>query len=124
VTEEKAEAMQLTLVSDDGHLARVRWPGQFMQYRSPPGPHPFERLLGPDAFRRRVLFDLGATRFIDSSGVAWMLASHRRFREAGGRLVFHSPTLQVDLTLRTLCMDLALLLATDEAAALGLMTAE
>jgi anti-anti-sigma factor len=47
---------------------------------------PLAALLQPADYARTVCLDLGRVDFIDSSGVGWLLHSHRRFREAGGQL--------------------------------------
>jgi anti-anti-sigma regulatory factor len=90
------------MVSSEDAVDRVRCSGQVMRYRTPEGPHPLQELLGPDAFARRVLFDMAPTTFMDSSGVAWLLACHRRFESAGGCVVYHSLPPDVDYTLREL----------------------
>jgi hypothetical protein len=109
--------MHLTLLPPEGGLDRVQCSGQIMQYKLPPGPHPLEKLLGPDVFTHRVLFDLEKTTFIDSSGVAWMLACNRQFEGAGGCIVFHSAPPLVDQTLLLLKMDRILKLAANESQA-------
>jgi len=67
-----------------------------------------------------VLLSLEATPFVDSSGLAWLVATHRRLREAGGKLVLHSiPPGVVDL-LKIMSLDQVLNLADDESAKLFL----
>ena len=75
-------------------------------------------MLGPEVFGRRVLFDLAQTTFMDSSGVAWLLACHRRFDNAGGCIVYHSLQADVQQTLRDLLqLDRVLRIASDDAEA-------
>jgi hypothetical protein len=109
--------MELTLQPADGELVRVACAGQIMQHLIPPGTHPLEKLAGPGVFARRILFSLGRTTFLDTSGIAWMLSCHKRCLKAGGRIVFHSAPPLIDDTLKVLRMELILNLAADEAAA-------
>ncbi|OHB81672.1 MAG: hypothetical protein A2V98_06875 [Planctomycetes bacterium RBG_16_64_12] len=71
-----------------------------------------------------VVLSLAKTPFIDSSGLSWLVTTHRRFCEAGGKLVLHStpPTL-LDL-LKMMRLELALNLADDESAALRAIRGE
>jgi anti-anti-sigma regulatory factor len=109
--------MKLSLLSEEGGLARLQCEGPITMTQVQEGVAPLERLLGPEAFKRRVLFDLVKTNFIDSSGVSWMLVCHKSFTKAGGRIVFHSAPPLVQQTLALLRMNLVLHLAADEAAA-------
>jgi anti-anti-sigma regulatory factor len=106
--------MHLTRLPDDDGLVRVQCSGKILQYLLQPGTHPLEKAVGPEVFKYRVLFDLSATEFIDTSGIAWMLGCHKRFNAYGGRIVFHSAPPIVDQPLSVLNMDKVLLLALDE----------
>jgi anti-anti-sigma regulatory factor len=109
--------MKLSLLSEEGGLARVQCEGPITMTQVQEGVGPLERLLGTEPFRRKVLFDLVKTNFIDSSGVSWMLVCHKTFSKGGGRIVFHSAPPLVQQTLTLLRMNLVLHLAADEAAA-------
>jgi anti-anti-sigma factor len=78
-------------------------------------------LLGLDVYRGRVLFDLSQISYIDSSGIGWLVVSYKRFCQAKGRIVFHSPSPFVRETLDLLRLDLVLPLAENEEAALAMM---
>lgn len=76
---------------------------------------PFIQLCGPQVYSRSVLVDLSKCHYINSAGVAWLLIHHRRFQEAGGKLVLHSASpvvmqifslMKMELVL-SLCQDLA-----------------
>jgi anti-anti-sigma regulatory factor len=109
--------MKLSLLSGEGNLSRVQCEGPIAMTQVQEGTGPLERILGVEPFRRRVLFDLVKTNFIDSSGVSWMLLCHKAFTKGGGRIVFHSAPPLVLQTLQLLRMNLILHLAADEAAA-------
>ena len=42
--------------------------------------------------RRRVVLDVGATNFVDSTGLGVLVGGLRRFRQEGGDLVLRSPS--------------------------------
>lgn len=82
--------MKLSVDTDDGRTANVRVAGSVTQQEIALLADPLGELLGPDAYKRTVCMDLGNTGFLDSSGINWLILSHKRFREQGGRLVLHS----------------------------------
>src|SRR3954469_5726222 len=83
-------AMKLSIDSDDGQTVSVKIAGNVNQQEIALLADPVSDLLGPEAYRRRVCMDLGNAGFLDSSGINWLILSHKRFREQGGRLVLHS----------------------------------
>jgi anti-anti-sigma factor len=109
--------MQLTQLPADGPLTRIQCEGQIILSHVQQATDPLERLLGAACYSFRLLFDLEKTTFIDSSGVSWMLLTHRRCNQAGGRIVYHSAPPMVQQILSLLKMHLVLHLAADEAAA-------
>src|SRR6476619_8439220 len=82
--------MKLSIDADDGNTVSVKIAGNVNQQEIALLADPLGDLLGPEAYRRRVCMDLGNTGFLDSSGINWLILSHKRFREQGGRLVLHS----------------------------------
>jgi anti-sigma B factor antagonist len=94
--------MQLILLSEDDHTASLACDGNITQALVTRGGDPLEELIGPAGFKRQVLLDLGKTGFIDSSGIGWLLTSHRSFKEAGGRLILHSVPPMVDQVIQLL----------------------
>lgn len=50
----------------------------------------FDRLLGVDWAAARIVLDMDAVSYVDSSAIGWLLGVQKRFRESGGRLVMHS----------------------------------
>jgi anti-anti-sigma factor len=80
---------------------------------------PLQSLLGPDVYTQPLLLSLERADFCDSLGVAWLLSCHRRFKDAGGKLVLHSVPPLVMSTLRLLHLDRVFHLAADEPAAVA-----
>ncbi len=78
----------------------------------------FTDLLGEPCYERKVLVDMAKTTFIDSSGIGWLITSHKRFKENGGMLVLHSIPPRVRQALDFLRIGSIIHLASDEKAAL------
>jgi anti-anti-sigma factor len=109
--------LHVTLLSDDRGVVRLQAEGQISQADFQGEGDPIENELGPDGFSRPVLLDLGRTDYIDSSGISWLIVNHKRFRQAGGRLVLHSLPPRVSQVLHFCRMESVFHLAADEAAA-------
>jgi anti-sigma B factor antagonist len=97
--------MQLALVSDDHNLTQVELSGRITPDSFSHESEPLAALLGPGAYHRRVLLDMTKSEYINSSGVGWLIVCHKRFRDAGGRLVMHSIPQLVRSVLEVLKMD-------------------
>lgn len=116
--------MDLSLVSDDGRVASLR-AGPALEENDPGGGMAqLHRLLGPNAFARRVALDLSGVSRFGSGGLAWLLACTARFEHTGGRLVLHSPSEAVPDRLRSAGIDSQLHLAADEPLAWALAVAK
>jgi anti-anti-sigma factor len=109
--------MKLTLVSDDGGVLLVRCEGQISQLRFQVDGNPFEDLLGAECFRRPVLLDLERAEWIDSSGISWLIVSHKRFLQSGGALVLHTLPPRIRQVLQFCRMDKVFNLAANESEA-------
>jgi len=99
---------------------RLEVVGRVVKENLDPERDPLGGLLGDRGHTRTVLLGMARAEYIDSSGLALILVWHKRFLEAGGKLVLHStPSLVMD-TIRILRMDRVLHLAKDESAAWAL----
>lgn len=116
--------MDLKLLSDDGDVLRVELTSGIVQGDFTPDLTPFENLLGPDRYRRKVLMSMSETALIDSRCLSWLLIVHKRFCEEGGKLVVHSVPPHVMEILGVLRFELVFQIAEDEAAALKLLRQE
>lgn len=65
-----------------------------------------------------TLLSMADLAFLDTPRIGWLLAAHRRFDEAGARLVLHSVGQRAQESLEFLRLDRVLHIAKDEAAAL------
>src|SRR5437870_5162454 len=68
--------MNLSVIADEGDLTRVRCEGEIANYHH--NDEPLEKLLGPEGLKRKVLLNLEKVRFLDSSGIGWLLILHKR----------------------------------------------
>jgi anti-anti-sigma factor len=87
--------MKLTykpLTNDE--ILRVACEGQVSQRGKPPASEPMQELLGPHAYRQRVILNLERSDGIDTSGLMWLVRVASRFTQGGGKLVVYgfSPT--------------------------------
>jgi anti-anti-sigma factor len=114
--------MKLTLVGTEQDVARVRIVGTIRDIRWEIKADPLEKLLGPGCFTRQVLLDLEGADYIDSSGVSWLIVSHKHFKQGGGKLVLHTVPPRVLQVFHFLHMERVFHLADDEAAARALLT--
>lgn len=116
--------MDLDVLSDDGDLVRLQMKGRIVQDVLGRQAEPIGELLGPNAYGRKALMSLAKTDFIGSSGLSWLLVAHKRFREAGGRLVLHSIPVMVRDVLKVMRLDLVLDVADNEQDAVALAQGE
>ncbi len=109
--------MKMTVAGNDGELVRVALSGPVTQRELAPMAEPLLDLLGPSAYCKRVMIDLNDVSYLDSSGVGWLLACHKRMRQAGGKLVLHSYSPIVSNVFRVLKLERVLDLAENALAA-------
>jgi anti-anti-sigma factor len=113
--------MELSTVSDDGHVLRLRASGRITQEKIAPSSDELGDLLGVGGYARRVVLNLADVDFIDTSGISWLLARHKRFRQASGKLVLHSLMPMVLEVLKVLRLHRVFHLADNEPAAVALV---
>jgi anti-anti-sigma factor len=108
--------MKLTRVEPADDVCRLNCQGSITS-DDVEGKDPLAGVLGEAGYAARVLLGLEDVNYIDSAGIGWLLRSHHRFRQAGGRLVIHSVPPRVDNVFQMLRMPAVLNLARDERAA-------
>ena len=78
-------------MSEDGNFAALAIRGQIAQSSvQPERLSEFEELVGPEVWSGTVLIDLSDATFVDSCGIGWLIAAHKRFAARGGRMILHS----------------------------------
>jgi len=113
--------MDLRVISDDGDVLRLGIAGRILRSDTVPSLQPLDDLLGADGYARQISLDMAETTFIDTRCLGWLLTIHKRFQEAGGKLVIHSIRPHVVDILKMMNFDQILSIAGDEAAALELL---
>ncbi|HEY5172148.1 MAG TPA: STAS domain-containing protein [Acidimicrobiia bacterium] len=73
-----------------GARAVVTIQGELDAYSAPSLEEEVSHLLGDDV--TELVFDLSATKFLDSSGLRAILTAQRRLAERDGRLALHAPS--------------------------------
>lgn len=95
--------LKLVTANDDAICCKIE--NDITQAVIDPTEEPLQHMFGRDVYNRTLLLDLEAANFIDSSGIGWLLSIHKRFRQAGGQLIMHSPSPMVMQTIKLLNMD-------------------
>jgi anti-anti-sigma factor len=112
--------MELYLLSEDDNITSIGCEGNITQSQMTSGDDPLEDLLGAKGFARQVLLNLDKSGYIDSSGIGWLIACHRRFTAAGGRLILHSVPPMVEQVIHLLRLQNLLTIKSDLADAMAL----
>lgn len=115
--------LDLTVAADDGEIVTVHCEGDINQIYFQLG-NPLEKLLGALTFRRQVIFNLEDVNFLDSSGLSWLVACHKRFQEHGGRMVLCGIPPRVMQVLQFCRMDRLFAITEDAAAARAVLLGE
>jgi anti-anti-sigma factor len=124
MAEPEKQDLQIKLITHEGVVVRLEATGRLVHSTLAPCPDPIGKLLGGEAFTHTVLLSLVGVDFMDSSGIGWLLACRKRFREAGGSLVVHSVPAAVLDVIRVMRLGHVLRLADDESAAMALVQGE
>lgn len=77
----------------------------------------FDKLLGPTWNQQRIVLDMDAVPYLDSSAIGWLINAQKQFRAAGGGLVLHSVQPHVKNILSLLRIEKVVPIAIDATAA-------
>ena len=116
--------MKFSVSEDLGEVAKVTITGCLTQPDISPPLDPFRQVLGPNAYSRIVLLDMKDSNYLDSMCIGWMLSTHKRFRENGGKLVIHSLQPLASNVISLLHLNGVFLIAADGEKALKLAKGE
>ena len=97
---------QLSLLDEHPQAVRMELSGAVSHEQG--ATDSFQQLGGPSIYSRKVMLDLSKCHYVNSGGVAWLLVHHRRFQEAGGKLVLHSASPVVRQIFNLMKMELVL----------------
>ncbi len=87
--------MNLTIDTQDDGCCFMSLSGRISQTTVGNHLDQFSQLLGEANYNQNILLSLSETDYIDSSGIGWLLATDKKIRECGGRLVLHSVPMDV-----------------------------
>lgn len=111
--------METRIVSQDKGICRIKLVGEVIQRHLRKFSDPIEA-AGGEIYGQKVICDCSETKMLDSAGVSWILITHKRCREAGGRLVLHSLSQLVLNVILVLRLNLIFDIADNESQALKL----
>lgn len=114
--------MELNIVSQTDDLIHVKASGEIRQRKLPGDKEPLSELLGEDVYGKKVLFDLSEVKYIDSSGLGWLVVCQKRFKEHKGVVVLHSLPQLVSNVLKIVQLDQIFAIAEDAEAAAAMDT--
>ena len=118
--------MKLSLMNHDDQLTRVKCEEDISMTLLPEG-DPLVAAVGDgvdNVYTRVVLLNCQGTKFIDSSGLSWLLICQKRFKESGGRLILHSVPPLVRQPIDLLRLDKVFAIAATDADAVALARGE
>ena len=81
----------------------------------------FKDLLGAAWVAQRVVLDMDAVPYLDSSAIGWLINVQKQFRAGGGRLALHSVQPHVRNILNLLKVEKVVPIGADAAAAAKLL---
>ena len=84
--------------------------------------NPIESVLGTTWSGNRVILDLAQTDFMDSTAIAWLIATTKQFRTSGGSIAIHSVAPRVRQMLDILKIGKVIPIVANEAAARQFLT--
>jgi anti-anti-sigma factor len=113
--------MKFSVTEDHGQVAHVTVQGCLNQSDIAPPIDPIRAVLGPNGYQRTVLLDLRESSYLDSMCIGWLLSTHKRFREQGGKLILHSLQPVASNAISLLRLNTVFQLAADKEQALQLV---
>jgi anti-sigma B factor antagonist len=113
--------MPFMLLSSQGDQLCIQAMGR-IAVSNVPGEHDaLPALTGPAGYAGKTVLGLERVDFIDSAGIGWLLANHKRFKQAGGMLVLHSVPEAIMLTLKLLRLNAIFQIAESEEQAMTII---
>jgi anti-anti-sigma factor len=109
--------MELNVLDEKNGVLHLELVGGVFDVHTSMRDEPLKPLLGAKGYGQQVVMNLERTTTVNSMGLSWLIVSHRRFDEAGGRLVLYSVPPPVMETMAIMRLNTLLDLAEDEATA-------
>jgi anti-anti-sigma regulatory factor len=112
--------LELSLQAEDKDFVYVTCQGAVSLPDFRPEKDPLLRLLGPEAYSHRLLFNLEQASMLDTSGISWLIHCHETCFKSGGILVLYAVPRRVRYVLQLLQMEHLFHMADDAASARAL----
>ncbi len=106
--------MNLSLESQVDGISNLSLSGKISQTAVDVQSDQLNRLLGSANLNQKILVSLQKTEYIDSSGIGWLLATDKKIRDAGGRLILHSVPLDIQHVFGLMKLNSVLKIARDK----------
>ncbi|MCA9133324.1 MAG: STAS domain-containing protein [Planctomycetales bacterium] len=116
--------MNLTIDSQTGGLCHLSLAGKISQTAVDHSADELCKVLGEAHYDQQIIVSLRQTDYIDSSGIGWLLATDKKIRAAGGRLILHSLPLDIQHVFGLLKLNTVLKIAKDKQHAIEIATEE
>lgn len=116
--------MHLTMENQSEGVCHMSLSGRISQTSSGAKFDQLSQLLGESNYNQNILMSLKDTDYIDSSGIGWLLATDKKIREAGGRLVLHSLPIEVQHVFGLMKLNRVFEIAKDKQQACSLAAGE
>jgi len=112
--------MKVSVVSRDERSVQLACEGDLVLPMATPRADPLAGVLPDGPCPALVLIDLSKVGYVNSTGISWLVLTHRRVEQGGGRLVLHSAQPFVRGVFDLMKLGTVLHLAADESAARSL----
>jgi anti-anti-sigma factor len=112
--------MDIEILENSGDVLHLGFVGRIVRDNHCPLNACFEQVLGPRGYSQTVIVDMHRATFIDSAGLSFLILSHKRFLQEGGKLIFHSLSPAVRTLFETMGLQQLFFLAENREEALRL----
>jgi|YNPMSStandDraft_1061717.scaffolds.fasta_scaffold97565_1 anti-anti-sigma factor len=112
--------MDIEILENSGEVLHLALVGRVVRDNSQPLTECLKQILGPRGYSLTVVIDMRRATFIDSAGLSFLILSHKRFLQEGGKLIFHSLSPAIRTLFETMGLHQVFLLAENREEALRL----
>jgi anti-anti-sigma factor len=115
---------RLSVVAQDDRVVQLLCKGQLTPIPTLLDADPLADVIGPARPGRSVVLDLSHTDYINSTGISWLIQTHKYLAKTAGALVLHSLSPQVYSALKIVNLLNVLKVAADQPAALAVVNSQ
>jgi stage II sporulation protein AA (anti-sigma F factor antagonist) len=118
----RVQIVDLKMENQAGGVCHLSLAGKISQTAVDSQSDQLSRLIGNANMNQKILVSLQQTDYIDSSGIGWLLATDKKIRDAGGRLILHSVPLDIQHVFGLMKLNAVLKIAKDKEHATSIAT--